>query len=327
MSKNLWWLNRKMDAAGDGGEGGGGSGDASGDANKASADGAADAGAAGEASGDASGADAGAGDANKVAATDWPEDWRQKYAGTDDKLLKRMERYASPKAALDALVAAQEKLRSGAKPVALKADASAEEVAAWRQENGIPAKAEDYDISLPDGLVIGEIDKPIVDGFLKMAHGENMTPDNVKKSLAWYYAEQDRQREMAEERDHESRAQAEETLREEWGQDYKRNALIANQFLDQAPEGLKDRIMGARLADGAPMGNDPAFLNFLVNLSREMNPVASVMPGSGTNAMQAMETEIAGYEKRMRDDRDGWFKDKKAQSRYQELITAKSKGR
>ena len=38
-----------------------------------------------------------------VTEGDWPADWRQKYAGDDPKILKRLERYGSPKAALDAL--------------------------------------------------------------------------------------------------------------------------------------------------------------------------------------------------------------------------------
>jgi len=256
----------------------------------------------------------------------WPDDWRQRSAKGDEKRLKLLERFASPEAAMDALVNATEKLKTTRATPVLKPDATPEEVTAWRTENGIPAKPEEYDISLPDGLVIGESDKPIVDGFLKTAHDNNMTPAQVKQSLSWYYAEQDRQREAFAERDIQNRAEAEEKLRAEWGADYKRNATIANNFLDSAPEGLKDRIMGARLADGSPMGNDPQFLNFLVNTARELNPVASVMPGSGGNVMQAMEAEITTLESKMKDS-VAWHRDKKSQARYMELVSARDKGR
>ena len=314
MGRKFWPY---MDEAGDGtggsagGDGQGGVGvtdDSAGAANAAAV----------EPTGDAAGVDA------KVAT--WPDDWRQRSAKGDDKRLKLLERYASPEAAMEALVNAQEKLRTTRANPILKTDATTEEVATWRTENGIPSSPEEYDISLPDGLVIGETDKPLVDGFLKNAHEANMTPAQVKQSLAWYYAEQDRQREALTERDIQNRSESEEMLRAEWGADYKRNATIANQFLDSAPKGLKDRIMGARLADGSPMGNDPQFLNFLVNMSREMNPVASVMPGSGGNVMQAMEAEISALEGKMKDS-VAWHRDKKSQARYMELINARDKGR
>src|SRR5688572_1733397 len=47
-----------------------------------------------------------------VAAT-WPEDWRKTYAGDNEKLLKQMERYSSPKAAFDALIALKQKVSKG----------------------------------------------------------------------------------------------------------------------------------------------------------------------------------------------------------------------
>ena len=265
-------------------------------------------------------------EAVKLAA--WPDDWRQRSAKGDEKRLKLMERFASPEAAMDALVNATEKLKTTRATPVLKPDATPEEVTAWRTENGIPAKPEEYDISLPDGLVIGEADKPLIDGFLKNAHDNNMTPAQVKQSLSWYYAEQDRQREEFAERDIQNKAEAEEKLRAEWGADYRRNATIANQLLDSAPEGLKDRIMGARLADGSPMGNDPQFLNFLVNTARELNPVASVMPGSGGNVMQAMEAEIAANLEAMKDMKSWHSKsNEKRRARHLELLGAQMKAR
>jgi len=65
----------------------------------------------------------------------WGDDWRQNYAGEDDKMVKRLERYSSPKAALDALVAAQNKISSGELKTALQSDDYYEEITQWLADN------------------------------------------------------------------------------------------------------------------------------------------------------------------------------------------------
>jgi hypothetical protein len=259
----------------------------------------------------------------------WPDDWRQSYS-EDPKILKRLERYASPKAALDALFAAQNKISSGGLKTALSAEATPEEKTAWRADNGIPATAGDYDLTLPNGRVIGEADKAMVDEFLNSAHESNMHPDQVKNALGWYFDKQESAAVAQDARDTESRMKSEDALRAEFGQDYRRNVLLAKQMLESAPEGIGDQLMAGRLADGTPVGNSPEVIRWLVSLSREINPIASVMPGSGTNAMQAMDSELATLRSKMGDSKSDYWKgpaSAKNQARYRELTSAKQKGR
>jgi len=253
----------------------------------------------------------------------WGDDWRQNYAGEDDKMVKRLERYSSPKAALDALVAAQNKISSGELKSTLQADASEEEITQWRTDNGIPEKVEDYEVNLPNGIVVGEEDKPMVDSFLESALASNLHPDQVNSALGWYYDYQEQVMQQQQDSDAESKQTGEDALRVEWGQDYRRNIQIANNLLDNAPDGLKDQIMGARLADGTPLGSNPDALNWLVDMSREINPVATVVPGSGTNAVQAIETELASLKGMMGDRTSEYWKGSNAeknQARYRELV-------
>lgn len=258
----------------------------------------------------------------------WPEDWRQRYAGEDEKKLKQLERYASPQAALDALFAAQAKIRSGELKTALKPDATPEEVAQWRSDNGIPESPDKYEVKLPDGLVASDEDKAVIDGFLKSAHEANMHPDQVNKALAWYMDQQEKLADQRAQADAQIRQQTEDVLREEFGPDYRRNIKAVDELLSGAPGELKDRLLGARLSDGTPLGNDPDAIRWLVGLARELNPIGTVLPGSGSNATQALADEKAGIEALMGDRSSEYWKGPKAaqlQARYRELITAEEK--
>lgn len=256
---------------------------------------------------------------------DWPENWRELYANGDEKVLKQLGRYASPKAALDALFAAQQKIRSGELKTVLKPDASPEEIAAWRADNGIPESPDKYELNLPGGLIVGEADKPIVDNFLKQAHEANMHPDQVNKVLGWYMEQQEQAQAQLAERDEQTRRECEDDLRKEFGPEYRRNLAVANELLSGAPEGVKDALLSARAADGTPLGNDPNLIRWLVGLAREINPIGTVVPGSGGNAIQAVQNELAHLRSMMADHNSEYWKGPNAernQARYRELLTA-----
>lgn len=272
-------------------------------------------------------------DPAKPAAADpaAPKDWaarRAEYANGDEKLLKRLSRYSSERDAIEALISAQNKIASGALKNALPRDATPEQLAEWRAENGIPEKPEEYDVTLPNGMVIGEADKPVVDRFLKTAHENNMTPAQVKANLAWYYADQERAVTEMHQNDEAIASKAEEILRGEWGSEYKLNLNLVQAMLDNAPSGLKEQLLGARLADGTPFGSNPENLRWLANLAREINPTATVVPGSGANALQAIESELASMNKMMGDRTSAYWKGpdaEKMQARYRELVSVKQK--
>ncbi len=262
-------------------------------------------------------------------AGDWPEDWRQKYS-TDPAVQKRLERYGSPKAALDALFAAQTRISKGDILPALKDNPTAEDIAEYRNSHGIPETPDKYDLTLPNGLVIGEADKPFVDEFLTKAHEQNMHPKQVQEALGWYFDKQEKAVAEQEARDQEHRIACVDELRNEFGPDYKREVKIAMDVLDTAPADVKDRFLGGRLADGTMIGNDPAVIRWLNTLSRELNPIGTVVPGSGTNAAQAVQSEMTELRALMGDHNSAYWKGPAAaakQARYKQLVEASSKGR
>lgn len=260
------------------------------------------------------------------------DDWaslREKFAKGDDKLSKRLARYSSVDSALEALVAAQDKIAKGEHKTPLGADATPEEIAAYRAANGIPEKPEDYKVELAENLVIGDADKPLVDAFLKdVAHPANMPPAEANKMLSWYFAQQEAAAEQRTQADFNAKEQGEEALREEWGSEFKLNKNLIIGMLDSAPDGVKDNLLSARTADGTPLASHPATLRWLADVARELNPVATVVPGSGTNSLQTVETELAGLKKMMGDKNSEYWKGPlaaKHQERYLKLVDVKQK--
>jgi hypothetical protein len=258
-------------------------------------------------------------------APSWPDDWREKAAKGDEKKLARLNRYASPEAAMDALFAAQAKISSGELKTALPKDATPEQVAEWRKANGIPEKATEYSQDLPDGYVIGDEDKPLADQYLEVAHAANMTPEQVQAGLLWFAKFKETHLAERKKLDDQQRIEFEERLRGEWGNDFRPNLTLVNNWLGGMPGNVKDKIYSARLPDGTALGNDPDFLRAFVGAAREINPIATVLPGLSGDKLAGVEEQIGKYEERMRTDRPGWFRDEKAQAHYRQLLDARDR--
>jgi hypothetical protein len=262
----------------------------------------------------------------KVSPSADPNDWATKraaYANGDAKLLSRLSRYSSEKDVIDALIAAQNKISSGGLKAPLPDKPTPEELAAWREDNGIPITAKDYGVKVPEGL-----DSAQVDEFLSVAHDMNMTPAQVEKAISWQVAANQKFQEQRAAQDNLAKEQGIEELRKDWGSECKLNISLITGLLDGAPQGLKDRIMGGRLADGTLIGNDPGMLRWLASLAREVNPTATVVPGSGVNAAQAIQSEMQNLKQMMADRNSEYWKGPKAethQARFRELADVEAK--
>ncbi len=292
---------------------------------------------------DAAATETAAGEAGKTAGTvlgndaqdkavavpaDWPDDWRGKLAGEDKKFLNTLERFASPSDLAKAYRELQVKVSSGQlKNAATKpADgATPEELATWRKENGIPEKPEDYKVELPNGVVLGEADKPAVTAFLEHAHARNLPPEAVNTALGFYYEWMDQQKAALQDNDDKARAQTEDVLRKEWGDEYRRNINAANNLLAMAPPGLSDALLNGRLADGTIAGNSPHLVAWLANLAREMNPMASLVPAGTTDAMKSGSQRIEEIKTTMANNPDAYWKNPAMQEEFVRLIDAQQK--
>lgn len=266
------------------------------------------------------------GDPSEPAAApqDWPDDWRTKLAGGDEKTLKKLERFSSVNDVVKWAQNLEKKMSSGEFKQALDENATEEEVKQWREQNGIPEGPDGYDLDV-DGLVVGDDDKPFLDEFLKEAHESNMPNEMVQKVVAWHYQNIEQQKEAMAEADADFQAEAQQSLREEWGGEYKQNINQIKNLLSTAPEGIEERLLGGRTADGKVVGNDPETLKWLSGLARQINPVATVVPGAGANQASAVQDEISSIETTMRTEPDKYWKDPKMQARYNELLQAQER--
>lgn len=265
----------------------------------------------------------------------WPEDWKERYVGKlkdkegkdldeagKDKMMKRLSRYASPRAAMDAMVNAQNKISAGGMVKIPGKDATPEELTQYRKDIGIPDEAKGYDLALGDGMVIGDEDKDMIDGFLETAHAGNYSQQQVTDGLNWYYKNQEDAIAARYEADATHKSGVEEELREEWGAEYKGNVnLMANFLGTDFGEGVGDLLVGARLADGTPLANHPDIIRGFVAKARAANPMGALVPGSGTKQHDAMVSEIEALETKM----EKGSLQGKDQDRYLKLISLRDK--
>lgn len=248
--------------------------------------------------------------------------WREKMAGDDEKFLKQLKRFGSEE---DFGKAYREMEKSKAqikKP--LPEDPSEEELAAWRKDNGIPETPEGYDIKLPEGMVLGEDDKPMIDGFLEAMHGQNAHGDTVNKALEWYFSTQESQQVQAQEAERVAAQETVKALREEWGPEYKANHGMIKAWLDRQPDGIGEMLLNKRDAEGNPIFNNPEFAKWLNNHIRQTDPSATVIHDAEMSG-SSVQGEIAKIQKVIRDNPEEYKKDKKMQARLSELSSIKNR--
>ncbi len=264
-------------------------------------------------------------------AQKWPTTWREEMAGTladtatDDekaehsKLLKRLQRFNSPADAAKAIREQDKLISSGALKKALPKNATPEQIAEWRKDNGVPEAADKYDLTLPDGLVLGDNDKPVVSEIIKDLHGVNASNDVVKTMLSSYLKQREAQVQQVIERNEAAKKDVEDSLRAEWGQDYRTNVAGIESLLGHADSSVVEAISQARMPDGTAMLNRPEVVRWLAGHARELGFVGATVVPNGGDISKSVGDELDALNKQMATDIDAWAKNEKGQKRWLEL--------
>ena len=230
----------------------------------------------------------------------WPEDWRKRVAGDDEKLLKKAERFASPAEIFKSLTEAEKRISQGFKPVELTDKATPEEIIEYRKQQGIPEEWTKYESEIGNGVVWGDEDKPVIDSFLEYAHQANFPQATVTKALTWYQNLQEAQAAMTEEADTEHKTNAMVELKEEWGGDYRANLNAIKGSFNAVDSKLFDSLFNSRGSDGVLLGNNPAVVKAFAQLARQANPVAMIAPGTVEESTKSIDHEIEDINSKMR---------------------------
>ncbi len=247
----------------------------------------------------------------------WPDNWLERFAKGDDKRAKDLKKFQSPEALADAYVSLQKRFSSGEYKSALQPNASPEEVAAWRKDNGIPEKPDGYDLK---GLEIAETDKEIVNGFLTKLHQTNATPAVAREAIKAYYDEQKRQTEARLAKDEDQRQSTLDSLNQEWSGQFRRNLNLVKGLLTKFPETVRESLASARLPDGTLLFNHADAVRGLAALALELNPAGIIAPAGEGNIQKGAMDEYKDLQKLMRENRAEYNRDAGKQQRFLELI-------
>jgi hypothetical protein len=227
--------------------------------------------------------------------------WREEWAGGNDKLLSWLKRYASPKAAAAAGFAAVQKIRSGDyKQAELADDATPEEKKAYYEERGIPVEAKDYDIPKVPGHTWTEADTPVLNGFKDVAHALMLPQAAMNGLTEWFARTIDAQKQAAQDallaRDSTDKEALSDALRTEIGNaEYKPTIALMKRLIedpDVMPDGLGTELLGARTADGRRLINNPAFAKLLIQMSRDTYGDGGFITGDARAKHDSRKSEI-----------------------------------
>lgn len=266
----------------------------------------------------------------------WPEDWREKAAEhvaagdkkAYDRELKRLQRIADPAGMYGMYREAEGKLTSGKLVPRPSKDATDEEKAEFAKLLGWTEKPEEMveKIQLGNDVVIGDDDKAVMADFAQAVHGATSAEDFMNKAANWYFRNEEEQAAQLDEADDAFRRESEKTLKEELGASFRRTINNSGVVWQQAPAGLKHRVLTARTADGRVIGDDPDVVRWLASMAQEINPAASVVEDADASG-KSVEAEIEEIEKSWRDPKTKreYFKSPEKQARYRKLLETRER--
>lgn len=249
----------------------------------------------------------------------YPDNWRQIMAGTvgidpakytdaQRKEMAVLERMDSPNAVFKSYRNLETKVGSIQAKVPFPEKGTPEEQNAWRKAEGVPESADKYDLTMPDGLVIGEGDKPIVNGMLTKMHAHNVPQALAAKLIADYFEQEKTYLREREAQTASTLRTWDESMRTEWGGDYQPNVNSIKSLLDTFAPDTQELLYSAIGHDGVPIINNPAVLRDLAQLSRTVNPFPTVVPAGGGDRMGSVDDEIGKIEGLMADRQSEYWK-------------------
>jgi hypothetical protein len=258
--------------------------------------------------------------------TTLPEDWRGQMASQfelDDKQAKMLERFPTYDKFVHSFFEKDQLIREGKHKSGLPENPTDEDIAEYRAANGLPESADQYQLTLDQGLVLDESDTRILEPVKEVAFKHNISPAALSDLTNAMLKGRETEFESELHQHGIDQQQATRQLKEVWGADYKVNLNVVMGMYSKLPESVRESFMKAQLPDGRMLFNSPEFLVWSAEVAREIDPVGTVV---GANSdPSALASEIEKIESTMRSDPDAYWKDPAMQKRYEELLEAQDR--
>lgn len=256
----------------------------------------------------------------------WPDDWRDKLAGGDADLRKRLDRFTDPTLVVKSWQEAERKISSGQMKKVLPGDAKPEEIAAYRKEMGIPDDPEKYPLEAPKEITLSDADKPVLEAVKKFAHEKALDPKTVQELTNWYLGNRELELQTYREAADNTVAERISELRTEYGGDFNKNVTIGNNFIAEVMGERGKELASIPLADGTPLGSHPLFVKFAAQSGRAYGSPEMIQEVNigGTD----VDTRINEIKKLMGDRQSDYWKGPKSaglQEEYHRLITVRDR--
>ncbi|WP_372809330.1 hypothetical protein [Litorivivens sp.] len=256
-----------------------------------------------------------------------PENWRGDIAqsmGLDESQSNVLNRYSTFPDLVNSFFEQRNLIAQGQHNAALPENPTDEQLAEYRQSNGIPETPEGYELSLDDGLVLDGEDEAILGAVSQIAHAENVPAATYNKLVNSMLAAREIEAQAELEQHGLDQQRAINTMKSEWKADYQTNLNAIQGFLATMPKELREGFEHAQLPNGRKLFNEPAALAFFANTARALNPAATVVPNSA-NPVESINSEVAKIEAMMRDEPDKYYADPTIQNRLNELYAAQER--
>ena len=161
-------------------------------------------------------------------------DVKNKIAGEDTALAKRLERLGSFENLGKTLAEADKALSNMPKP--FPAEGTPEEQNKWRKANGIPENPDDYVKAFGEGFMTPDGREADYKLYYEAMHKLNASPELVKTGLDVLNAVEENYAQTARIANQQYAKELEDTLREEWGPEYRQNTDAIKGFLSRNAE-------------------------------------------------------------------------------------------
>ena len=227
-----------------------------------------------------------------TAPQSWPDDWREQMAGEDDKALNQLKRFKSPQTLLKSYQEAQKRISEGVKPLAVNADSTPEELAAYRKQMGIPEEASGYGLKFQNDA-FNESGSEALNGWQEFAHAHNMTPEVAQQALEWYEDIQTAQEQQRSENAWNARVETEVALKQELGGEFESTKAAIGAFLEGklSAEG-KMALLGQTFENGTILGDNIHFVRLMADVARDHVGPDAIFSGDVEALSQDVQAEI-----------------------------------